>query len=95
MIGNSTVFVDTPREHGAILMYSRRGALRFTFTLRRRLGFMGVLLLLPCVFLAMMIPIIFCLPTERPDRHMLGNRSSLIFMLQELFYCILIYYSCL
>ena len=73
MIQNTTERVTKPREHGAILMYSRRVSLKFSLTLKRRVGFTAYLVMMPCAFLSLMTTVIFCLPTERPDRHMLGE----------------------
>ena len=73
IIGNRSERVENPRDEGAILNYSRRVALRFTLVLRRRVGFTALLVMLPCVLLSFVVPVIFCLPPERPDRHMMGE----------------------
>ena len=72
ILTNSSERVRRPREGDVILMYSQRVSLKFTLSLRRRLGFTALLVMLLCVFLSFLIPLIFCLPPERPDRHMIG-----------------------
>ena len=72
LLNNITERFATPREEGAILMYSRRVALRFKITLRRRVGFRSYLVMVPCLLLSFMTCMVFGLPPERPDRHMLG-----------------------
>ena len=49
------------------------GVLTFTLELRRRMVFSTYILTLPCVFLACITLVVFCLPPERPDRTSLGN----------------------
>ena len=70
---NITEWFAEPREEGAILMWSRRNALRFKITLKRRVGFKAMLVMVPCLILSFMCCMVFGLPPERPDRHMLGK----------------------
>ena len=70
---NVTAEVKKPREVGVILMRSRRKSLRMTLTLRRRTGFLTLLLTIPCVALGLMSCLIFCIPPTRPDRLSFGK----------------------
>ena len=72
-MNNITERFATPRDEGAVLMYSGRVALRFKLTLRRRAGFRAYLVMAPCMLLSLMTCLMFCLPPERPDRTMLGQ----------------------
>ena len=74
---NATERFESSRDAGMMLKFSRRVALRFTLGVRRRLGYTGHLLMLPCVLLGCMSLVVFCLPPERPDRHTLGKYSTL------------------
>ena len=76
LMDNVTEWFEQPREEGAILMYSRRNALRFQITLRRRVGFKAMLVMVPCLILSFMCCMVFGLPPERPDRHMLGKKRK-------------------
>ena len=75
IIGNNTERVAVPRN-SVILMWSRRAALKFTLTLKRRPSFTSYLLRFPVVVLSFMAILIFCLPPERPDRHMFGKQNK-------------------
>ena len=47
--------------------------LYFTLVMERRLVFSSYILTLPCIFLAFLTLVVFCLPAERPDRTALGK----------------------
>ena len=70
---NTTELIARSRDVGTVLLYSRRPALRFRLVIQRRPGFSGYLLSVPCVIISFLIPLIFCLPHERPDRHTIGT----------------------
>lgn len=70
---NDTERVPRPVDEGVTLMYSNRVSLRFSLTVRRRPGFKALLLMLPCVMLSLLTSVVFSIPPERPDRHMLGK----------------------
>ena len=79
IISNSSTLHDRPRDVGMILMWSRRPSLRLTLAVERRPGFQAMLLIVPCALLSFIVPLMFCLPPERPDRHSLGN-TVIMFM---------------
>ena len=73
IVENVTIRVRTPRELGELLVFSRRVTLRFSLTLRRRVGFQAYILCVPCVVLGALSTLVFVLPPERPDRHAIGK----------------------
>ena len=73
IISNTSQSFAVPRHVGAILMFSRRNALRMTLTLRRRMSYTTYLLTWPCFVLSGMSCLVFCLPPHRPDRHAIGK----------------------
>ncbi len=70
---NHTQRFNRSHDAGVLLMYANRVSLRFSLTLVRRPGFKDLLLVIPCLLLSLMIPLIFCLPSERPDRNTMGK----------------------
>ncbi len=70
---NRTERFETSHDAGVQLMYANRVSLRFSLTLVRRPGFKDLLLVIPCLLLSLMIPLIFCFPSERPDRNTMGK----------------------
>ena len=58
--------------------------------LTRKLVFSSYILTLPCIFLAFLTLVVFCLPPERPDRTGLGKYSSL-FCSWECFGCFIVF----
>ena len=76
IVANISERVQTPRELGEYLVFSRRVTLRNTLTLRRRIGFQAYILCIPCITLGALSTLVFVLPPERPDRHAIGmNRG--------------------
>ena len=53
--------------------------LSFELHMQRKMVFSSYILTLPCVFLACLTLVVFCLPPERPDRTGLGK--SLVYLL--------------
>ena len=49
--------------------------LSFTLKLQRKLVFSSYILTLPCVFLAFLTLVVFCMPPDRPDRTGLGKNN--------------------
>lgn len=47
--------------------------LSFELHMQRKMVFSSYILTLPCVFLACLTLVVFCLPPERPDRTGLGE----------------------
>ncbi len=47
--------------------------LGFKLTMRRKMVFSTYILTLPCIFLACLTMVVFCLPPDRPDRTSLGK----------------------
>ena len=50
--------------------------LSFELILQRKMVFSSYILTMPCVFLASLTLIVFCLPPERPDRTGLGRLNG-------------------
>ena len=77
---NTSEVVSSPATRGEILVFSRRRSIRLQLGLKRRPGFTAYILTVPCVVLSGMTLIVFLLPQERPDRHMIGLYFNIISM---------------
>ena len=51
---------------------------RFKLEIKRKVVFSTLLLTLPCIFLALLTLVVFCLPPDRPDRTALGTPSKTV-----------------
>ena len=69
---NTSREVARPIDEGVRLMWSKRYSLCMTLRLRRRSGFMPLLLTVPCIVFSVMCCVVFCIPPSRPDRHAFG-----------------------
>ena len=76
VIQNTSEVIRRPRDEGELLVFSRRRSLRLRLVLRRRVGFNAYLQSVPCVVLSSMTIMVFVLPQERPDRHIIGEKTS-------------------
>ena len=73
IIENKTTQVNSSRDLGVVLKFSTRISLKFSLKMQRRLGYVGYMLMLPCVILGGLSMIVFTIPPDRPDRHGLGE----------------------
>ncbi|ELT90893.1 hypothetical protein CAPTEDRAFT_214558 [Capitella teleta] len=65
---NKTEWVEEPKLHNTILVFSGRPSLKFSLTAKRRPTFQAYLLLVPCIVLPLIASLSFTFPFERPDR---------------------------
>lgn len=72
IVSNCTELIKESKNQGVMIKFSRRPAIKFTLTLRRRNKFKLILLTLPSVCLSSLALCIFLLPPDRADRHSLG-----------------------
>ena len=73
VVANNSVVIHIPRDEGEQLVFSRRRSIRKRLVLRRRRGFTAHLVTLPCVLLSAMTTLVFVIPPQRNDRHLIGQ----------------------
>ena len=76
VVANSSEVIHTPRDEGEQLVFSRRRSLRKRLVLRRRPGFTALLVTLPCVVLSAMTTLVYLIPPQRTDRHLIGQLEN-------------------
>ena len=72
VLSNKSEVIRYPSDEGETLVFSNKISLRLSLSLKRRAGFIAYLLTVPCVVLSGMTLMVFVLPQERPDRHVIG-----------------------
>ena len=72
VLSNKSEVIRYPSQEGETLVFSKRISLRLSLSIKRRAGFTAYLLTVPCVVLSGMTLMVFVLPQERPDRHIIG-----------------------
>ena len=76
VVANISAVIRTPRDEGEQLVFSRRRSIRKRLVLRRRPGFTAYLVTLPCVVLSAMTTLVFMIPPQRTDRHLIGQLEN-------------------